>query len=99
VKAFTREVEIPLRTSKKIIILSHDRYSTVFSFKQFIHSVCLLHLDEGKPKYWSMKLKSEIIDQFITDDQQLLKLIHSKAGLWSAVVGFFQWVLWLLNIG
>ncbi|CAG2163330.1 unnamed protein product [Oppiella nova] len=92
VKAFTREVEIPLRTSKKIIILSHDRYST-------IHSVCLLHLDEGKPKYWSMKLKSEIIDQFITDDQQLLKLIDSKGGLWSAVVGFFQWVLWLLNIG
>jgi hypothetical protein len=36
VKAFTKEVETPLLTSKKIIILSQDKYSTVFSFKQFV---------------------------------------------------------------
>ncbi len=36
VKAFTKEVETPLLTSKKLIILSQDKYSTVFSFKQFV---------------------------------------------------------------
>ena len=36
VKAFTKEVEVPLKTSKKIIILSHDKYSTVFSLKRFV---------------------------------------------------------------
>ena len=124
VKAFTKEVEIPLKTSKKIIILSHDKYSTVFSFKRFVshlisflfsfsfeikyvfdlferqmHSVCLLHLDEGKPKYWSEKLKSEIITQFINDDKELVNLIENKSGIWSSIVGFFQWILWILNLG
>jgi len=64
-----------------------------------MHSVCILNLDEGKPKYWSQKLKSEIIEEFINGDKELLHLIESKAGLWSSVVGFFQWILWLLNIG
>lgn len=64
-----------------------------------MHSVCILHLDEGKPKYWSEKLKSEIIEQFILDDKELLKLIESKSGLWSSIVGFFQWILWVLNLG
>ncbi|CAG2111870.1 unnamed protein product [Medioppia subpectinata] len=81
----------------------YETYEQLFhDFKlniEEIHSVCLLHLDEGKPKYWSLNLKSEIIDQFVADDQQLLKLIDSKAGLWSSFVGFFQWILWLLNIG
>ncbi|XP_054157665.1 guanylate-binding protein 1-like [Oppia nitens] len=99
VKAFTKEVETPLKTSKKIISLSHHKYTTVFSFKQFMHSVCLLHLDEGKPKYWSLKLKSEIIDEFISSDKQLLELIESKSGLYSSIIGFFQWILWILNLG
>jgi hypothetical protein len=64
-----------------------------------MRSVCLLNLDEGKPKYWSLKLKLEIIDQFINDDKELSKLIESKLGLWSSLVGFFQWILWLFSLG
>jgi hypothetical protein len=64
-----------------------------------MRSVCLLNLDEGKPKYWSSKLKLEIIDQFINDDKELSKLIESKLGLWSSFVGFFQWILWLFSLG
>jgi hypothetical protein len=64
-----------------------------------MRSVCLLNLDEGKPKYWSSQLKLEIIDQFINDDKELSKLIESKLGLWSSIVGFFQWILWLFSLG
>jgi len=64
-----------------------------------MRSVCLLNLDEGKPKYWSLKLKLEIIDQFISDDQELSSLIESKSGLWSSIVGFIQWILWILSLG
>jgi hypothetical protein len=64
-----------------------------------MRSVCLLNLDEGKPKYWSSNLKLEIIDQFINDDKELSKLIESKLGLWSSIVGFFQWILWLFSLG
>lgn len=42
VKAFTREVEEPLKTAKETILVSQDRYSTVFSFKLFVSIVCEL---------------------------------------------------------
>jgi hypothetical protein len=64
-----------------------------------MRSVCLLNLDEGKPKYWPLKLKLEIIEQFISDDEQLSRSIESKIGVWSSLIGFFQWILWLLNLG
>lgn len=36
IDAFQREVSIPLDTAKKLILLSQDKYSTVFSFKRFV---------------------------------------------------------------
>ena len=36
VKAFTKEVEEPLKTAKETILVSQDRYSTAFSFKLFV---------------------------------------------------------------
>ena len=60
--------------------------------------MCLIHLEEGKPKHWPHDLKNSIIDQFIQDDAQIQHILRSKEGLWSTVVGFVQWLLWVLSL-
>ena len=120
VKAFTQAVNVPLSKAKKIIMLSAEQYSTVFSLKQFvstvgkyafdkyipifylffqIKNVCLLHLDEGEPKYWSYNFKSKIIDVYIMNDEEILFLLKSKDTLYSKIVSFFQWLFWLIGLG
>ncbi|XP_013388840.1 guanylate-binding protein 2 [Lingula anatina] len=98
VEAFAREVEAPLRTAKQLIVLSADKYDTVFSVSQFIRKVCLLNLDEGKPKHWPLDLKSSIIDHFMESDQDIQTIMLEKQGLWSSIVGFVQWIMWLLGL-
>lgn len=96
--AFTREVHKPLEAAKKILTLSESKYSTVFSFKQFVRSVCLIHLDDGKPKSWPYELKLQIINNFIANDQDLKRMIQDKDGLWSTIRGLFEWILWTLGL-
>ncbi|RWS05934.1 interferon-induced guanylate-binding protein 2-like protein [Dinothrombium tinctorium] len=98
IQAFTKEVKQPLEMAKRLILLSADKYTTVFSFKQFIRSVCLLNLDEGKPKFWPLSLKSQIIENFMEKDEELQESLKSKEGLFSAILGFFQWLLWLFKL-
>ena len=96
--AFTREVHKPLEAAKKIVTLSESKYSTVFSFKQFVRSVCLIHLDDGKPKSWPYELKLQIINNFIANDEDLISMINEKDGLWSTIKGLFEWILWTLGL-
>ena len=96
-KAFAREVEGPLKTAKQIILLSEDKYSTQFSMVKFIRDVCLLNLNEGKTKHWSADLKDWVIDDFMNSDDQLGRIVRSKEGLWSTIVGFFQWLTFIIT--
>lgn len=56
----------------------------------------MLNLDEGKAKDWEESLKLKISLKFIGDSRELQDVIASKKGLWSAVKGFFQWLLWCI---
>ena len=98
IDAFTREVTQPLEASLRVILLSETNYRSVFSFKQFIRSVCLINLDDGKPKSWPIELKMQIIDNFIQSKQELKTLIEKKDGLWSTFMGFIEWILWSLGL-
>ena len=62
-------------------------------------SVCLLNLDEGKAKHWSHKLKHAIASHFVSTDTDLQQMLASKRGLWSSILGFWQWIIWLINGG
>ncbi|XP_072177130.1 uncharacterized protein [Diadema setosum] len=97
VEAYSREVEAPLQTAKRVALLSVDNYDTVFSVTRFIRQVCLLNLNEGKPKHWSSDLKARIIDLFIQSDTDLQRVIRSREGLWSSLRGFFQWIMSLFG--
>ncbi|XP_023225373.1 guanylate-binding protein 2-like [Centruroides sculpturatus] len=99
VDAFTQVVEKPLLQSKQIILLSADKYSTKFKLKNFMIEVCKVNLNDGKVQYWSSELKISIIEHFIQKDKELQKLLESKSGLWSSIIGFFQWLLWLIYLG
>lgn len=63
-----------------------------------MYQVCLLQLNEGKPKYWSTQMKTDVIYNFISKDKELDELVKSKESLMSSIIGFFQWILWLLNL-
>ncbi|KAI1305312.1 Guanylate-binding protein 1 [Halotydeus destructor] len=95
--AFTKVVKKPLEMAKKMIILSHDRYTTVFRYRQFIRKLCLINLDDGQPKAWPVDLKIEIIDNFVNNDEELTEIMSKKQGLWSSVVGFFEWLFWFFG--
>ena len=96
-EAYIREVDVPLNTAKKLIMLSADKYDTEFSVTQYMKDVCLLNLDEGKAKDWQRSLKITIVEKFIRDSDDLQKMIDSKSGWWSAIKGFFQWLASLLS--
>eukprot|EP00057_Strongylocentrotus_purpuratus_P020006 XP_011674480.1 PREDICTED: uncharacterized protein LOC100892704 [Strongylocentrotus purpuratus] len=97
VEAYSREVEAPLKVAKQVSLLSVDNYETVFSTTRFIRKVCLLNLNEGKPKNWPSDLKASIIDLFIQSDPDLQRVIRSRQGFWSSLIGFFQWIMSLFR--
>ncbi|GAB6024572.1 hypothetical protein CHUAL_009723 [Chamberlinius hualienensis] len=98
VEAFTKEVSGPLKVAKDVIKLSADKYNTEFSLKQYMRKVCLLNLNEGKASSWPFELRIQIIDHFFQSDKELDEILKSRSGLWSSVVGFFQWILWVVGI-
>ena len=55
--------------------------------------MCLLHLENGNARKWSQQLKMDIIESFMKEDQDLSREIQARKGLWSRLVGFFQWIL------
>ncbi len=57
----------------------------------------MLNLDEGKAKNWQEELKFKITKKFIEDSPDLQNIINSKGGMWSAIKGFFQWILWCIT--
>lgn len=99
VEAFTQVVEKPLQQSKQIILLSADKYTTKFKLKNFMIDVCKVNLNDGQVQYWSKELKLNIIEHYIQKDEDLQKILESKTGFWSSIIGFFQWLLWLVNLG
>lgn len=56
----------------------------------------MLHLNDGKAKDWPERLKVQIIESFMRDDAQLKAEMESRQGIWSSIVGFFQWFLALI---
>ncbi|XP_022084340.1 uncharacterized protein LOC110975829 isoform X2 [Acanthaster planci] len=96
-EAYSKEVEVPLQSAKKVALLSADRYDTVFSLTTFIREVCMLNLDEGKPKHWPADLKVNIVDLFMNSDPDIRRVIKAREGLWSTVVGFVQWIIWIFS--
>ncbi|CAN7993322.1 unnamed protein product [Ixodes hexagonus] len=97
VDAFTRVVGEPLTRAKQIILLSADKFGTEFTLRTFIMDVCLLQLGDGKPKFWQQDLKRNIVTNFMNTDPELRQMIARVKGLWSSVVGFFLWILWLIG--
>lgn len=97
VEAFRVAVNGPLMRAKQVILLSADKFNTEFSLRTFITDVCLLQLEEGKPKFWQMDLKRSIVKSFMNSDPELRKMIANVSGLWSSIVGFFLWILWLIG--
>ena len=63
-----------------------------------MEQVCLLHLDEGKPKHWPTSLKRSIVTRYINSQKDLKDLLESKRGWWASIKGFFQWLYGLLDI-
>ncbi|XP_017492552.1 PREDICTED: uncharacterized protein LOC108380673 [Rhagoletis zephyria] len=96
-RAFKAEVETPLQLAKRSILLSGDKYATLFSFKRFVISSCMLHLDDGKAKHWPERLKLQIVQSFMREDEQLRSEVESRTGLWSRLLGFFQWLASLVG--
>jgi len=60
-------------------------------------NVCLLNLDEGKAKHWSSKLKYAIVSHYVSTDTDLQQLLASKRNLWSSILGFWQWLMWIIS--
>ncbi|XP_072015443.1 guanylate-binding protein 3-like [Amphiura filiformis] len=96
-EAYRQEVEAPLQKAKQIAMLSVEHYTTVFSVTKHITEICLLQLDEGKPQHWSHDLKLNIIDIYLNGDSDIQKVIKARKGLWSTLVGFIEWFLWLFS--
>lgn len=97
-QAYIKEVETPLNIAKRLIKMSADKYDTAYSFQQYMEQVCLLHLDEGKPKHWPTSLKRSIVTRYINSQKDLKDLLESKRGWWASIKGFFQWLYGLLDI-
>uniref|UniRef100_A0A1X7U5G1 GB1/RHD3-type G domain-containing protein n=1 Tax=Amphimedon queenslandica TaxID=400682 RepID=A0A1X7U5G1_AMPQE len=97
-QAYIKEVEIPLKTAKKLIKLSSDKYDTVFSLRQHMEQVCLLNLDEGKASNWPRPLKLSIINRYINNEKDLRDLLVSKEGVWSSIKGFIQWLYSFIDV-
>ncbi|XP_064459137.1 guanylate-binding protein 2-like [Ornithodoros turicata] len=97
VEALKQVVYEPLKRAKQVILVSADMYTTEFKLRGFIMQVCLLQLDEGKPKFWQDELKRNIVMSFMNTDEELSKRIRQVKGLWSSFLGFFQWLLWLVG--
>ncbi len=57
----------------------------------------MLHLDDGKAKHWPERLKLQIVQSFMREDEQLRSEVESRTGLWSRLLGFFQWLASLVG--
>lgn len=57
----------------------------------------MLHLDEGKAKDWPERLKAQIVESLMREDEQLRAEVESRMGLWSRLLGFFQWLAFLIG--
>ena len=61
--------------------------------------VCMLNLNEGKPKLWEGSLKIMIVNNYIDTEVELQEIITSRNSFWSNLKGFFQWlVVWIQNM-
>ncbi|XP_071948845.1 guanylate-binding protein 6-like [Antedon mediterranea] len=95
--AYQHEVGVPLDIAKRIALLSADRYDTVFSITLYIKEICLLNLNEGKAANWPVYLKISIIERYMANDADIQKLIYDRQGIYSAIIGFIQWLRWNMD--
>ncbi|KAG1660232.1 Guanylate-binding protein 5 [Nymphon striatum] len=96
-EAYSKEVKTPLKIAKDTILLAIDHYETAFKMKQYMQRVCMLQLNEGKPKSWPDDLKFRVIETFIKSDEDLAKALSDKSGWWSSIIGLLQWIWWLMT--
>ena len=52
--AYSKEVETPLKMSKKIVLLSADSYDTEFSITQYVSTMneCIMIIRLTSVEYW-----------------------------------------------
>lgn len=78
--------------------LVHLVHQLKYLFSPQIRQVCLIHLDDGKPRNWPQELKLQIINNFMNASPELSDLIKSRDGIWSSVMGFIEWILWMIGM-
>lgn len=93
IKAYRDIVKDVLKKAKDLIKVSEEKYSNQYSFRKFVEQVASSLLSEGKSANWDTKLKSKVIDDFITEDSDISALMESKRGILAAIVGFFEYLL------
>ena len=91
--ALTKAVSIPLTNAMSIVKLSAAKYDTVWEFKTFVKKVCSGELAKGKAMEWSEEMRSNVIDNFIHNDEYIQNEIQSRDGIFSMIKGWIMWIL------
>lgn len=93
VRAYKDVVKDVLTKAKDLIQVSQDKYNNQYGFRKFVSEVASKFLAEGKSANWDPVLKTKVIDDFINEDPDITRLMESKRGLLSSLIGFLEWLL------
>lgn len=98
IKAYKEIVKDVLKKAKDLIKVSEDKYSNHYSFKKFVIEVASRLMTEGKSANWDSKLKSKVIDDFISEDPDIKALMDAKRGLLASIIGFIEYLLSFIGL-
>lgn len=93
IKAYKEIVKDVLKKAKDLIKMSEDKYGNQYSFRRFVAQVASSLLSEGKSANWDEKLKTKVIDDFISEDPDITTMMDAKRGILAAIVGFLEYLL------
>lgn len=93
IKAYRDIVKDVLKNAKDIIKMSEDKYGNQYSFRKFVAGVASKLLSEGKSANWDDKLKTKVIDDFMSEDPDISAMMDSKKGIIATITGFLEYIL------
>lgn len=93
IKAYRDIVKDVLKKAKDMIKVSEDKYGNPYSFRRFVTQIASSLLSEGKSASWDLKLKTKVIDDFISEDPEITALMDSKKGIFATIIGFLEYLL------
>lgn len=97
IKAYREIVRDVLKKAKEYIKMSEERYDSQYSFRKFVVQVATTSLSEGESSKWDERLKSKVIEDFISEDKDIVIMMEARKGLLSSIMGFLEYLLSLLG--